>query len=55
MRLTVAGPFDSAKAASGVRRRIAAAIGFPDFEAFAAALEEARKGVKTAFAAIVGG
>ena len=55
MRLSTSGPFDPEKAAAGVKRRIAAAAALPDFEAFAAALEEARKGVKTAFAAIVGG
>ena len=53
MRLSVAGPFDPAKAAAGVKRRIAAAAGFPDFEAFVAALDEARKRVREAFEAIV--
>jgi [glutamine synthetase] adenylyltransferase / [glutamine synthetase]-adenylyl-L-tyrosine phosphorylase len=53
MRLSVAGPFDPAKAASGVKRRIAAATGFPDFEAFVAALGEARKRVREAYEAIV--
>ena len=53
MRLSTSGPFDPAKAAAGVKRRIAAAIGFPDFEAFAAALGEARKRVRGAFEAIV--
>src|SRR5208282_3657499 len=37
MRLAIAGPFDPARAAAGVKRRIAAATGFPDFEAFVAA------------------
>jgi glutamate-ammonia-ligase adenylyltransferase len=55
MRLSVSGPFDPAEAAAGVRRRIAAAINFPDFDAFAAALSEARKRVRAAFASIVGG
>ena len=55
MRLSTSGPFDAAKAAAGVKRRIAAANGFPDFEAFAAALGEARKRVRAAFVAIVGG
>ena len=32
MRLAVAGPFDPAKAVSGVKRRIAAAAALPDFE-----------------------
>jgi glutamate-ammonia-ligase adenylyltransferase len=53
MRLSISGPFDPAKAAAGVKRRIAAAIGFPDFEAFAAALADARKRVRAAFDAIV--
>jgi [glutamine synthetase] adenylyltransferase / [glutamine synthetase]-adenylyl-L-tyrosine phosphorylase len=55
MRLSVSGPFDPAKAAAGVKRRIAAAVGSPDFEAFAAALGDARKQVRAAFEAIVGG
>ena len=55
MRLSTSGPFDPAKAAAGVKRRIAAANGFPDFEAFAAALGETRKRVRAAFEAIVGG
>jgi [glutamine synthetase] adenylyltransferase / [glutamine synthetase]-adenylyl-L-tyrosine phosphorylase len=55
MRLSTSGPFDPAKAAAGVKRRIAAANGFPDFEAFTAALDEARKRVRAAFRAIVGG
>ena len=55
MRLSTSGPFDPAKAAAGVKRRIAAASGFPDFEAFAAALGEARKRVRSVFDAIVGG
>jgi glutamate-ammonia-ligase adenylyltransferase len=54
MRLSTSGPFDPAKAAAGVKRRIAAASGFPDFEAFAAALREARKRVRSVFDAIVG-
>ena len=54
MRLATSGRFDPATAAAGVKRRIAAASGFPDFEAFAAALEEARKRVRAAFVAIVG-
>jgi glutamate-ammonia-ligase adenylyltransferase len=55
MRLSTSGPFDPAKAAAGVKRRIAAASGFPDSEAFTAALDEARKRVTAAFEAIVGG
>ena len=55
MRLSTSGPFDPAKAAAGVKRRIAAANGFPDFEAFAAALGEARKRVRAVFEAILGG
>ena len=54
MRLSTSGRFDPAKAAAGVKRRIAAATGFPDFEALTAALDEARKGVKATFRAIVG-
>ncbi len=54
MRLSTSGSFDPAKAAAGVKRRIAAASGFPDFEAFAAALGDARKRVRSVFEAIVG-
>jgi glutamate-ammonia-ligase adenylyltransferase len=53
MRLSTTGPFDPAKAAAGVKRRIAAAVGFPDFDAFAAALGEARKRVRATFEAIL--
>ncbi len=53
MRLAIAGPFDPDQAAAGVKRRIAAATGFPDFDALAAALGEARTNVRAAFAAIV--
>ena len=54
MRRSTAGPFDPAKAAAGVKRRIAAASGFPDFEAFASALGDARKHVRATFDALVG-
>ena len=50
----MAGPFDPAKAAAGVKRRIAAALGFPDFEAFAAALAEARTARAGGLRAILG-
>ena len=53
MRLSTSGPFDPAKAAAGVKRRIAAAAGFPDFDAFIAALDESRKRVRAAFEAII--
>jgi [glutamine synthetase] adenylyltransferase / [glutamine synthetase]-adenylyl-L-tyrosine phosphorylase len=55
MRLATSGPYDPAKAAAGVKRRIAAASGFPDFDTFAAALGDARKQVRSAFEAIVAG
>ena len=53
MRLAIAGQFDPARAAAGVKRRIAAATGFPDFEAFVAAIDEARKRVREAYEAIL--
>jgi len=53
IRLSTSGPFDPAKAAAGVKRRIAAATGFPDFDAFTTALGESRKRVRKAFEAIV--
>ena len=55
MRLSTSGPFDPMTAAVGVKRRVAVAAGFPDFESFAAALSEALKRVRAAFVAIVGG
>jgi glutamate-ammonia-ligase adenylyltransferase len=55
MRLALAGPFDPKTAASGVKRRIAASTGYPDFEAFADALDEARKKVREAYEAVVKG
>src|SRR5271163_4067386 len=54
MRLSISGPFDPTKAAAGAKRRIAAATGSPDFDAFAAALGDARRHVRAAFEAIVG-
>ena len=53
MRLSISGPFDPEKAAAGVKRRIAGATGFPDFEAFVAALDESRKKVREAYEAIL--
>jgi glutamate-ammonia-ligase adenylyltransferase len=55
MRLAIAGPFDPKTAASGVKRRIAASTGFPDFEALVAALDEARIRVREAYEAILDG
>ena len=55
MRLSTSGRFDPAPAAAGVKRRIAAASGFPDFESFSAAISDARKRARAAFAAIVSG
>ena len=43
MRLAIAGPFNPATAAAGVKRRIAAATGFPEFEAFVAAMDDFEK------------
>ena len=54
MRLTVAGPFDPVKAASGVRRRIAEAAALPDFEALAASIKEARDLVRWAYRRALG-
>ena len=55
MRLAIAGPFNPKTAASGVKLRIAASAGFPEFETFVAALDEARKRVREAYAAVVKG
>jgi len=54
IRLAIAGPFDPTEAAAGVNRRIAAAASFPDFDAFVAALEEARRAVRQTYEAILG-
>jgi glutamate-ammonia-ligase adenylyltransferase len=54
MRLTIAGPFDPAKAASGVKRRIADAAALPDFEALAASIKEARALVRKAYRRVLG-
>ena len=54
MRLAVAGPFDPAEAASGVKRRIAAAAALPDFEALRAAILEAREAVRMVYAEALG-
>jgi [glutamine synthetase] adenylyltransferase / [glutamine synthetase]-adenylyl-L-tyrosine phosphorylase len=53
MRLAIAGPFNPATAAAGVKRRIAAATGFPEFEAFVAALDDSRKRVRDVYEAIL--
>ena len=55
MRLAVAGPFDPAEAASGVKRRIAAAAALPDFESLQGAVGEAREAVRHAYAQVLGG
>jgi len=53
MRLSVDGPFDPAKAAEGVTRRIAAAAGLPDIAALAAAINDARSEVREAYEEIL--
>ena len=55
MRVAVAGPFDPATAASGVKRRIAAAAALPDFESLQGAVSEARDAVRRAYAHALGG
>jgi len=50
LRLTVPGAFDPVTAASGVKRRIAAATRLPDFETLAAALIGARATVRKIYA-----
>ena len=54
MRLAVAGRCDPAKAASGVKRRIAAAAALPDFDALQGAIGEAREGARRAYARVLG-
>jgi [glutamine synthetase] adenylyltransferase / [glutamine synthetase]-adenylyl-L-tyrosine phosphorylase len=55
MRLAIDGPFDPANAASGVKRRVAAAAGLPDFDALQGALAQAREQVQTIFASVLEG
>ncbi len=55
MRLAISGPFDPKTAASGVKRRIAASTGFPDFEAFQDALDEQRRKVREVYEAVLSG
>jgi [glutamine synthetase] adenylyltransferase / [glutamine synthetase]-adenylyl-L-tyrosine phosphorylase len=52
MRLSVDGPFDPAKAAVGVTRRIAAAASLPDIRSLEGAIAEARGEARQAFDAI---
>jgi glutamate-ammonia-ligase adenylyltransferase len=54
MRVAVAGPFDPTTAASGVKRRIAAAAALPDFESLQGAVGEARAAVRRAYAHALG-
>jgi glutamate-ammonia-ligase adenylyltransferase len=54
MRVAVAGRFDPATAASGVKRRIAAAAALPDFESLQGAVGEAREAVRRAYAHALG-
>jgi glutamate-ammonia-ligase adenylyltransferase len=55
MRVAIAGPFDPASVASGVKRRIAAAAALPDFESLQGAVREARDAVRRAYAHVLGG
>ena len=48
------GRFDPAKAADGVKRRIAAAAAIPDFDALAGEAAEARARVRDVFAEVLG-
>jgi len=54
MRLAVEGPFSPATAAAGVKRRIAAAAGLPDFAALESATAEARALVRAIFDDVLG-
>jgi glutamate-ammonia-ligase adenylyltransferase len=54
MRLAVDGPFEPAKAADGVKRRIAAAAALPDFDALAGEVAEARARVRDVFSEVLG-
>jgi glutamate-ammonia-ligase adenylyltransferase len=54
MRLAVDGRFDPAKAADGVKRRIATAAAIPDFEALAGEVAEARAKVREVFDEVLG-
>ena len=49
MRLTIEGPFDPARVAGGVLRRIAAGADCPDFQRLERQLVETRKMVRGLF------
>jgi glutamate-ammonia-ligase adenylyltransferase len=53
MRLTVAGPFDAAHAASGVKRRIASVASLPSFDLLAEAVKEVRASVREVYARVL--
>jgi glutamate-ammonia-ligase adenylyltransferase len=53
MRLSIDGPFDPAKAAGGVTRRIAAAAALPDIGSLDGAIRQARSDVRKAFETIL--
>jgi glutamate-ammonia-ligase adenylyltransferase len=55
LRLTIAGPFDPATAATGVKRRLATAAALPDFESLAASVKEARHFTRAACGRVLGG
>ncbi len=55
MRLAIDGPFDPAKATSGVKRRIAAAAALPDFDSLQGALAQTREQVAAIFAQVLEG
>jgi [glutamine synthetase] adenylyltransferase / [glutamine synthetase]-adenylyl-L-tyrosine phosphorylase len=54
-RLTVSGSFEPAKAGTGLKRRMAAAVGLPDFRVLERHLADTRKTVRAVFEAVMKG
>ncbi|WP_293853106.1 bifunctional [glutamine synthetase] adenylyltransferase/[glutamine synthetase]-adenylyl-L-tyrosine phosphorylase [uncultured Alsobacter sp.] len=54
-RLSVPGGFDPTKAAPGIRRRMAAVVGLPDFKVLERDLTETRRQVRAVFERLMGG
>jgi glutamate-ammonia-ligase adenylyltransferase len=54
-RLSVPGGFDPAKAAPGIRRRMAAVVGLPDFKVLERDLAETRRQVRALFERLMSG
>jgi len=54
-RLAVAGSFDPARLSAGLRRRMAAVVGLPDYKVLERDLRDTRKAVRAVFERVMGG